>query len=143
MDIFKKLKELNFPLGEYVLVGSGSLVARGIREANDLDIAVTPKLFKQLIDSKKYQEVEKYGKVFLEADDIDIIPRLDWESYLTTTEEAIKTADIINGYPFLNIAETIKFKKALGREKDFKDIKLLEEISPTRIALFSNPFLKQ
>ena len=97
----------------------------------------------QVIDPKKYQEVEKYGKVFLEADDIDIIPRLDWESYLTTTEEAIKTADIINGYPFLNIAETIKFKKALGREKDFKDIKLLEEISPTRIALFSNPFLKQ
>lgn len=127
MDIFKKLKELNFPLGEYVLVGSGPLAARGIRAASDLDIAVTPKLFKQLIVSKNYQEVEKYGKIFLEADNIDIIPQLDWEEYFTTTEEAIKTADIINGYPFLNIEETIKFKKALGREKDFKDIKLLED----------------
>lgn len=127
MDIFKKLKELNFPLGEYVLVGSGPLAARGIREANDLDIAVSPKLLKQLIDSKKYQEVEKYGKVFLEADNIDIIPRLDWEDYPTTTAEAIKTAEILNGYPFLNIKEAIKFKKALGREKDFRDIKLLED----------------
>jgi hypothetical protein len=31
MDIFKKLKELDFPLGEYVLVGSAPLAARGIR----------------------------------------------------------------------------------------------------------------
>lgn len=91
MDIFKKLKELNFPLGEYVLVGSGPLAARGIRAANDLDIAVTLKLFKELIESKKYQKVEKYGKLFLEADNIDIILRLDWGAYPTTTEEAINT----------------------------------------------------
>lgn len=127
MDIFKKLKELNLPLGEYVLVGSAPLAARGIREAGDLDIAVTPKLLKKLIDSKKYQKVEKYGKLFLEADNIEIIPQLDWGAYSTTTEEAIKTADIINDYPFLNITETIKFKKALGREKDFKDIELLKD----------------
>jgi len=127
MDIFKKLKELNLPLGEYVSVGSAPLAARGIREAGDLDIAVTPKLLKKLIDSKKYQEVEKYGKLFLEADNIEISPELNRDGYSITTEEAIKTADIINGYPFLNITETIKFKKALGREKDFKDIELLKD----------------
>lgn len=127
MDIFKKLKELNFPLGEYVSVGSAPLAARGIREAGDLDIAVTPKLLKKLIDSKKYQKVEKYGKLFLEADNIEISPELNRDGYFITTEEAIKTADIINGYPFLNITETIKFKKALGREKDFKDIELLKD----------------
>ena len=127
MDIFKKLKELNLPLGEYVSVGSAPLAARGIREAGDLDIAVTPKLLKKLIDSKKYQEVEKYGKLFLEADNIEISPELNRDGYSITTEEAIKTADIINGYPFLNITETIKFKRALGREKDFKDIELLKD----------------
>ncbi|MCF7820694.1 MAG: class I SAM-dependent methyltransferase [Candidatus Pacebacteria bacterium] len=127
MNIFQKLKELNLPLGEYVLIGSTPLAARGIREAGDLDMAVTPKLFKQLIESKKYQKVEKYGKTFLEGNDVDIAPQLNWDAYPTTTEEAIKTADIINGYPFLSIAETIKFKKALGRDKDFRDIKLLED----------------
>lgn len=130
MDIFKKLKELNFPLGEYVLVGSGPLAARGIREASDLDIAVTDKLWQELINSGNYKIEERYGRVFLAEknnDDVDIIKQLDWDAYPTTTEEAIKTADIINGYPFLNVAETIKFKKALGREKDFRDIKLLED----------------
>ncbi len=126
MDIFKKLKELSFPEGEYVLVGSGPLAARGIREANDLDIAVTDKLWKQLYDSKQYKKIERYGKIFLTDENIDIIKELSWEKYPTSVEEAIATADIIQGYPFLNIEETKKFKRALGREKDSKDIELLE-----------------
>jgi hypothetical protein len=59
--------------------------------------------------------------------DIDIIKQLDWEDYPTTVEEAIKSADIIQGFPFLNISETIKFKTALGREKDFRDIEMLKD----------------
>jgi len=130
MNIFKKLQELNFPLGEYVLVGSGPLAARGLREANDLDIAVTDKLWQQLIASGNYKTEEKYGRLFLterNSDDVDIIKQLDWDAYLTSVEEAIAGADIIQGFPFLNIAETIKFKTALGRKKDFKDILMLED----------------
>ena len=47
VDIFKKLKELNFPQGEYVVVG-GAVTAHGIRESKDLDILVTPTLYQQL-----------------------------------------------------------------------------------------------
>lgn len=130
MNIFKKLQELNFPLGEYVLVGSGPLAARELREASDLDIAVTDKLWQQLFDSGKYKIEERYGRLFLaehNSEDIDIIKQLNWEAYTTTVEEAITTADIIQGFPFLSISETIKFKTALGREKDFRDIKMLED----------------
>ena len=127
MDIFKKLQELNLPLGEYVLVGSGPLAARGIREANDLDIAVTDKLWDELLNSGLYQTVEKWGKLFLQAEEVDIIRELNWESYPTRVAEAIRTAEIINGYPFLNVAELIKFKTAIGREKDFKDLEMLAD----------------
>jgi FlaA1/EpsC-like NDP-sugar epimerase len=126
MNIFKRLEELNFPLGEYVIIGSGALAARGIREANDLDIVATDKLLQQLINSGDYKEVIKNDKLFLENNDVDITTKLP-ESYPTSLEEAIKTADIINGYPFLNILETIKFKKSLGREKDYDDIRLINE----------------
>lgn len=130
MNIFKKLKELNFPLGEYVLVGSGPLAARELREASDLDIAVTDKLWQQLFDSGNYKTEERYGRLFLaepDSEDVDIIKQLDWEAYPTTVEEAIASADIIQDFPFLSIPETIKFKTALGREKDFRDIKMLED----------------
>lgn len=127
MDIFKKLKELNFPEGQYVVVGSGLLAAFGLREANDLDVAVNGNLLKSLIESDRYRQEIKYDKLFLIEEGMDILTQLDWEAYPTTVDEAIKTAVIIRGYPFLNPTETIKFKKALGRAKDFRDIKLLED----------------
>ncbi len=127
MDIFKKLEELNFPLGEYVVVGSGPLAARGIREAHDLDIAVSAKLLKKLIASGKYQQKTKYHRLFLSLPGVEIISQLDWEAYPVTTSVAITTADIIHNFPFLNIQKTIEFKQALGRKKDFRDIKLLKK----------------
>lgn len=127
MNIFKKLEELNLPRDEYVIIGSGILAALNLREANDLDIVVQPGLFKKLADSGKFKKVLKYNMVFLNGDDVEIIPQLGWDNYSTDTTEAIKTATLINGFSFLNLNETIQFKKALGREKDFKDIKLIEE----------------
>lgn len=61
---FKKLSILDFPLSEYVIVGSGPLVARGLRKANDIDIAVTAKLWQQLFDSGYYVVEERYGRNF-------------------------------------------------------------------------------
>lgn len=60
-------------------------------------------------------------------EEVDIIKQLDWEDYPTIVEEAIKGADIIQGFPFLSVSETIKFKTALGREKDFRDIRMLKD----------------
>lgn len=126
MNIISKIKELNFPLGEYVVVGSGILDTLNIREANDIDIAVTPKLHEQLRKTGEFKEDIRYNKIFLIKDGLDIIPQLNWDKYETTIEEAISSAKIIEGIPFMNLEELIKFKTALGREKDFKDIELIK-----------------
>jgi len=127
MDIFKKLASLNFPLGHYVVIGSGILAALGLREANDLDIAVDSTLLNRLKKDKEYKREIRHNKLFLVKDDVEIITQLDWKDYPTRIPEAIKSAMLIKGFPFLNIKETIKFKKALGRKKDFEDIKLIKE----------------
>jgi hypothetical protein len=126
MNIIEKAKELNFPAGEYVIVGSGPLGALGIREAGDLDMAVSPKLFAQLQASGEWEEEERYGKLFLMREGIDIIPRLSWDAYPTSTEEAIASAMILDGVYFMNLEELKKFKTALGRDKDFADIALID-----------------
>ena len=127
MNIIKAVKKLKLPLGEYVVVGGGILEALSIRGTNDVDIIVVPGLFDKLRESKKYKEEIRWNKMFLIGDDIEIGTKLDWENYSTTIEEAIRRATIIDGIPFLNLEETVKFKKAMGRDKDFKDIKLIEE----------------
>lgn len=126
MNIFERAKKLNLPLGEYVIIGGGILEALGLRDTDDVDVAVTPNLFEKLRESKKYKEETKWGKLFLIGDKIEIGAKLNCDNYSTKIDEAIRTVTIIDGVPFLNIEETIKFKTALGREKDFKDIELLK-----------------
>jgi hypothetical protein len=126
MNLIEEIKKLKLPSNKYVVVGSGILSVLGIRQANDIDIAVTRDLFEVLLKEKEWRHVEKYGKIFLEKEGVDIIPQLDWDKYRTTTEEAIASADMIDGIPFMNLEELCKFKKVLGREKDIKDLELIE-----------------
>lgn len=133
MNIIQKIKELNFPDGQYVVVGSGVLDVLGIRTSGDIDIAVTKDLFNKLRESGEWREEEKYGKIFLKKEGFDIIPQLNWENYNTTTEEAIASALVIEDIPFMNLDELIKFKTALGREKDIRDIELIKEYLKNKI----------
>lgn len=127
MSIIEKIKELNFPPEEYVVIGSGTLDVLGIRPASDVDIAVTPALHEKLRKTGEWQEVEKYGKIFLQKDDFDIVPQLDWGGYETTTEQAIAGALTVEGIPFMNLDELVKFKMSMGRENDLKDIELIKK----------------
>ena len=127
-NIFEKVKELNLPFGKYVIVGSGTLDALGIRSANDIDIAVTKDLAEELNKDNTWRKEEQYDQTFLQKDIFTIIPKLNWEKYNITTEEAIKSALVINEIPFMSLEHILKFKKALNREKDQKDIKLLENM---------------
>ena len=44
--------------------------------------------------------------------------------HYTNHEELIRNAEVIDGVPFIRLNELIKFKNALGRDKDKKDIEL-------------------
>ena len=48
MDVIAEVKKLGLPLGQYVVIGSGIMAQLGLREANDVDIAVTPDLYAKL-----------------------------------------------------------------------------------------------
>ncbi len=127
MDVIAEVKKLDLPLGQFVVIGSGILAELGLRAANDVDIAVTSDLHATLRASGEWDEEERYGRIFLKKGGVEIIPRLDWESYSTTAEEAIASATIIDGIPFMNLHELLKFKRALGRAKDVPDIVMIEE----------------
>ncbi len=127
MNILNKIKELNLPRDQYVIIGSGIMDILGIREASDIDIAVTPYLYNILKKTGEWKEEERYGYIFLKKGIFEIIPKLDWEKYKTTTEEAITSSILIEDVSFMNLDELCKFKNALGREKDKKDIELINE----------------
>ena len=129
MDIFKKLQELNFPLGEYVVPG-GAMAAHGIRDAHDLDVLVTPRLYNKLVDEGWTKclcaQCIKTNRIMLKKDNVDILPDYTYGKYIGDVDWLIKNADMIRGYPFMNLIEFMKFKRELARPKDFVDIELME-----------------
>ena len=126
MSIIEKVKKLGLPLGQYVVISSGTLDALGIRPANDIDLTVLPELHQVLRMSGEWKEEDRYGKTFLIQEGIEINPDISWDAYPTSTEEVIRTALVIDRVPFMNLDELRKFKIALGREKDFADIVLMD-----------------
>lgn len=126
MNIFEEIKKLNLPAGKYVVVGSGAMAARGIREAGDVDVLVSQDVFDELEKNGEWQvDVRSDEQKVLKKDGYEICTDFSYWRYRPASEDLIKNADIIDGIPFMKLEELIKFKTALGREKDLKDIDLI------------------
>lgn len=128
--IFERVRALNFPIDQYVVVG-GAMEAHGLRKAHDLDIVVTPKLYEQL-KARGWQTCEceqcrKSGRYLLIGDGVDILPDYSYgEQYKADTEKLIAEADIIDELPFVRLDELLRWKMAANREKDRVDIEIIQ-----------------
>lgn len=124
----QNLKALNLPPKEFVIVSSGSLAVRGIREAKDLDVIVSDKLWTEL--TKRYSVFEKDGVQRIDCgNDIEILENDSGKTitHLIPVSEVFANADTIDGIQYMNLEQLKKIKLHFGREKDLKDIALIDE----------------
>lgn len=139
--IAERVKELNLPFGEYVVVG-GAMEAFGIRKANDIDVVVSEDLFNELVQKgekgddyrvcncEDCEEIRQTGskKRIIKREGVEIISEYSWKNaYRADTDTLIKNAHVIEGVPFVQLEELLKWKKAANREKDKKDVVLIEQ----------------
>jgi catechol 2,3-dioxygenase-like lactoylglutathione lyase family enzyme len=128
VDIFEKIRQLNLPNGSYVVVGGAVLQAHGIREANDIDILVTPKIYKQF-KMNGWPEQETGTDRWVLIKDVFEVGK-DWNfkkfGYRPKVKDLIKKSETINSIPFVRLEEILRWKRALGRPKDVPDILLIE-----------------
>jgi hypothetical protein len=130
MDIVSRVKALSLPLGKYCVFGSGVLEVHGIRKAKDVDI---------LIDEELYQELRKRGwKRYwffwrlltckaLKKGDVECFTNCKNGIFKIETADLIRNAQMIDGVPFMHLKELKDFKLGAGRNKDVKDVRLIEE----------------
>src|SRR3989344_5711621 len=93
--LLKELKSLNLPTDQFAVMSSGVLAVRGLREARDLDLVVTRKLWQSL--SSKYPLRKHAWGNFITLDKyIEALGgRLDkQEKDLKESERLINKADI-------------------------------------------------
>jgi hypothetical protein len=112
-----------------VVVGSAALGVRDIRASADIDILVTPSLWEKLVGLDIFTQQEKPsigGGTYtcLEYKDIEIMCTHPYDSI--DTQETIDEADIIDGVPIMSLEMLCVLKQQQGREKDMRDLQLVQ-----------------
>lgn len=124
-ELFQRVKDLNLPMGEYAIFGSGPMGARGIREMNDVDIIVTHKLWDEFVNRAGWESKEIDGLHRLKNPVLNIEIWEDWWIGWDV-DEMIKQAEIFDGLPFVKLEMMIEWKTLVAREKDLKDLELIK-----------------
>lgn len=129
---FSCLKQLNLPIDQYAITGSGALGIRNLKEIGDLDIIVTPALWDAL--AKQYGIVVENNvkKIILQ---IEIVEALGEGSFYTEEKakdipsivDRISHAEIIDQLPFESLEHVLYYKRKMGRDKDLNDIFIIEK----------------
>ena len=129
MDIFLELKKLNFPKEKYLVIGGAALAGRGLKETRDLDILLSRDFMEKLRKDSNWSyhpriiPTEEAGLV---SDDgtVELYPTVGG---IDLPFEDMKTREeIIEGIPFADLHDIVKIKESYGREKDLKDIVLIQ-----------------
>ncbi|MDX1536012.1 MAG: hypothetical protein R3346_04605 [Candidatus Spechtbacterales bacterium] len=128
MDIIDKAKKLNLPRGKYAIFGSGPMTIYKIRDSRDVDIIVTKDLYSIIKNNPEFKEKTwDDGDRYLVKDNIGIFHSWNYGEYRPDVDKLIDQAELVEGIPFVPLQEVLKWKKAFGREKDKKDIQLIEK----------------
>lgn len=130
--LLRLLRQLNLPKGQYVVFGGACLVIHGLRQADDIDIFVTKKLYNQLKSSdwtEQWPKVENPPLLETIIEDTAVHAFYDWQQrkkWRPNIKKLIEQPELIEGFPFMPLELLHKWKSSLSRSKDDKDIKLIE-----------------
>ena len=128
-DFLQKIKDLRLSKGEFAIFGSGPLAIRGIRDSRDADLIVSEKLFQEYRKKvgwkyKDFKRDDRYIEM-IEKDGVEFYK--NWGPGEWDIAKLIQESEIINDLPFVKLDEVLCWKKLSGREKDNKDIVLIED----------------
>jgi hypothetical protein len=125
------LDELNLPKGQYCIFGGASLAIRELRPTDDIDFYVTKELYQKL----KAAGWEEVKPVVSMAYLVTICKGVVCEAFTTYNkgdkwipkiDHYIAHPEIIDGFPFMPLAELYEWKANTARDKDLKDLKIIE-----------------
>ncbi len=121
-EILSILKKYNLDNNEYIVLSTGAMVLQGIKDnAHDIDIAVSPKLYSDLLDKfdcKFKCEYEVNGEL-IKIYSFDVF---DFSTNYFDKDNIV----IVDGVLVQSANSILKLKQNLNREKDINDIKLIK-----------------
>jgi hypothetical protein len=126
-----KVKALNLPLDQIIVIGSGILDQLGIRQASDIDLAASSDLMKKLSEessdwSKKFGYNQRF--YFVKDDgSAEVWDGWDFDGQAVSYDDLLDYAVEYGGVRFVDLKFLRKWKSWRGREKDVRDVELIDE----------------
>jgi len=124
--LLRELKSLGLPPDDFAVFGSGPMVIRGMREPHDLDVLARGEAW-DICKSKSEPRKAVSGGEVCEFADGDVEVFSSWAPGEWDTDELIDTAETIDGIRFVRLEHVLEWKRRMGREKDTRDIAIIEE----------------
>ena len=122
-EILRRLRDLPYDPGEYWLASGGAMVLYGYREqTGDIDLGCTAALADRLEAEGFLYRVSENGKRWFKLSaDLEV-----FEGWLSG--EVCR----VEGVPVVSVPGLLQMKREMGREKDLRDIRLIEDGLPRR-----------
>ena len=126
-----KVKALNLPLDQIIVIGSGILNQLGIRPASDIDLAASSDLMKKLSEESG-DWLKKFGynqRFYFVKDDgsAEVWDGWDFDGQAVSYDDLLDYAVEYDGVRFVDLGFLRKWKSWRGREKDVRDVELIDE----------------
>ena len=123
-DLFRFVRELQLPPGDFAIFGSGPLIARNIIPfTNDLDISCRDEAWELVQQTGQPQYLQDYDAHIVSMLDGTITFGTSWGIGHFDIDTLIDSADILEDLPFVSLQYVIEYKTIRGLPKDLLHIK--------------------
>ena len=126
-----KVKALNLPLDQIIVIGSGILDQLEIRPAVDIDLAASSDLMKKLSEEssdwiKKFDDNQRF--YFIKDDgSAEVWDGWEFDGQVVSYDGLLDYVVEYDGVRFVNLEFLSRWKKWRSLEKDTQDVKLIDE----------------
>jgi hypothetical protein len=129
-ELFQRVKAMELPVGKYALFGSAPMGVRNLKDCRDADVIVTADLWEKYRNDPAWRgQTSASGNEGLANGDIELWR--SWKPWFPDVETLIAEAELIDGLPFVRLERVLAWKKQYGREKDLKDVEIIEKFLRT------------
>ncbi|HEX4789860.1 MAG TPA: hypothetical protein VH372_15425 [Actinospica sp.] len=125
--LIRLLEKLALPASDYVVTGSGPLLAHGLKNnIHDIDLVARGKAWEQAAALGTVRRSKSgLGRwIALCGGQIEVFDH--WVGGRFDVDAMIDAAELVEGVPFMSLRETLRWKRGLGRAKDLRDAALIE-----------------
>lgn len=109
---------------DFVIFGSGPMMAHNLRQIHDLDLVARGASWEW---AREFGEPtgESLVRFVVDGGEIEIGPQW-FRPPLWDTDDLIDNAEIFSGYRFARLEDVRRYKRVLRRRKDLRDIALID-----------------